>query len=44
MTQNNSNNFFNKYERNNKRFQTVKPVNINDIFLKKLTIIIIIRI
>ncbi len=44
MTQNTSNNFFNKYERNNKRFQTVKPVNINDIFFKKLTIIIIIRI
>ena len=35
MTQNTSNNFFNKYERNNKRFQTVKSINKNNIIFQK---------
>ena len=35
MTKNTSNNFFNQYERNNKRFQTVKSININDVIFQK---------
>ena len=35
MTKNTSNNFFNQCERNNKRFQTVKSININDVVFQK---------